>query len=130
MRKVAVVSLGLTALTYGDALQQEQEALLLVSDIVMDTFAADSATLRAAHAASIGHPAAGLQTDAATVFTYEAALRVEIRARTLFAAMLTGDALRTSLAGLRRILKPAPVNTIGPSRRIADAYGRRVITLT
>ena len=125
MRKVAVVSLGLTALTYGDALQQEQEALMLVSDIVMDTFGADSATLRAAHAASIGHASAGLQADAATVFTHEAAVRVEMRARALFAAMLTGDALRTSLAGLRRILKPAPMNTIVPSRRIADAAAQR-----
>jgi alkylation response protein AidB-like acyl-CoA dehydrogenase len=125
MRKVAVVSLGLAALTYGDALQHEQEALMLISDIVLETFAADSATLRAAHAASIGHAAAGLQSDAATVFTYEAAVRVEIGARSLFAAMLSGDQLRTSLAGLRRILKPAPVNTIVPCRRIADAVAQK-----
>jgi alkylation response protein AidB-like acyl-CoA dehydrogenase len=125
MRKVAVVSLGLAALTYGDVLQHEQEALMLISDIVLETFAADSATLRAAHAASIGHAAAGLQSDAATVFTYEAAVRVEIGARSLFAAMLSGDQLRTSLAGLRRILKPAPVNTIVPCRRIADAVAQK-----
>ena len=125
MRKAAVVSLGLAALTYGDALQHEQEALMLISDIVLETFAADSATLRAAHAASIGHATAGLQSDAATVFTYEAAVRVETRARSLFAAMLSGDQLRTSLAGLRRILKPAPVNTIVPCRRIADAVAQK-----
>jgi alkylation response protein AidB-like acyl-CoA dehydrogenase len=125
MRKVAVVSLGLAALTYGDVLQHEQEALMLISDIVLETFAADSATLRAAHAASIGHAAAGLQSNAATVFTYEAAVRVEIGARSLFAAMLSGDQLRTSLAGLRRILKPAPVNTIVPCRRIADAVAQK-----
>jgi alkylation response protein AidB-like acyl-CoA dehydrogenase len=125
MRKVAVVSLGLAALTYGDVLQHEQEALMLISDIVLETFAADSATLRAAHAASIGHATAGLQSDAATVFTYEAAVRVEIGARSLFAAMLSGDQLRTSLAGLRRILKPAPVNTIVPCRRIADAVAQK-----
>jgi alkylation response protein AidB-like acyl-CoA dehydrogenase len=125
MRKVAVVSLGLAALTYGDALQHEQEVLMLVSDIVLETFAADSATLRAAHTASIGHATAGLQSDAATVFTYEAAVRVETRARSLFAAMLSGDQLRTSLAGLRRILKPAPVNTIVPCRRIADAVAQK-----
>ena len=125
MRKVAVVSLGLAALTYGDALQHEQEALMLISDIVLETFAADSATLRAAHAASIGHATAGLQSDAATVFTYDAAVRVETRARSLFAAMLSGDQLRTSLAGLRRILKPAPVNTIVPCRRIADAVAQK-----
>ena len=125
MRKTALAALGLAATTYGDALQQEQEVLMLVSDIVMEMFAADSATLRAAHAAAAGHPAASLQADAAAVFTHDAALRVETHARTLFAGMLTGDAQRTALAGLRRILKIAPLNTILPRRRIAEAVVQR-----
>ena len=125
MRKTALAALGLAATTYGDALQHEQEVLMLVSDIVMEMFAAESATLRAAHAAAAGHPAASLQADAAAVFTHDAALRVEAHARTLFAGMLTGDALRTSLAGLRRILKIAPLNTILPRRRIAEAVVQR-----
>jgi alkylation response protein AidB-like acyl-CoA dehydrogenase len=125
MRKTALAALGLAAATYGDALQHEQEVLMLVSDIVMEMFAAESATLRAAHAAAAGHPAAILQADAAAVFTHDAALRVEAHARTLFAGMLTGDAQRTSLAGLRRILKIAPLNTILPRRRIAEAVVQR-----
>ena len=75
--------------------------------------------------AASGHPAASLQADAAAVLTHDAALRVETHARTLFAGMLTGDALRTSLAGLRRILKIAPLITILPRRRIADAVVQR-----
>ena len=55
----------------------------------------------------------------------DAAGRVETHARTLFAAMLAGDALRTTLAGLRRILKIAPMNTVVPRRRIADAVTHR-----
>ena len=125
MRKTALAALGLAAATYGDALQQEQEVLMLVSDIVMEMFAAESATLRAAHAAAAGHPAASLQADAAAVFTHDAALRVETHARTLFAGMLTGDAQRTALAGLRRILKIAPLNTILLRRRIAEAVVQR-----
>jgi alkylation response protein AidB-like acyl-CoA dehydrogenase len=121
MRKISLASLGLAATTYGEALAQEQEVLMLVSDIVMETFAAESATLRAGHAIAVAHPAANLQTDAAAVFTHDAALRVETHARTLFAGMLTGDALRTSLAGLRRLLKVAPLDTIARRRRIADA---------
>jgi hypothetical protein len=39
--------------------------------------------------------------------------------------MQEGDALRTSLAGLRRILKVAPVNTVAARRRIADAVSER-----
>ncbi len=125
LRKTALVALGLAATTYGDALAQEQEVLMLISDIVMETFAAESATLRAAQAVKAGHPAAALQCDAAVVYTHDAALRVDAYARTLLAAMLTGDVLRTSLAGLRRILKTPPVNTILPRRRLADATARR-----
>ena len=68
---------------------------------------------------------AALQADAAAVFTHDAAMRVETHARTLFAGMLAGDALRTSLAGLRRILKIAPMNTIVPRRRLAEAVTLR-----
>ncbi|HEX7777986.1 MAG TPA: acyl-CoA dehydrogenase family protein [Vicinamibacterales bacterium] len=125
LRKTALAALGLAATTYGEALQHEQEVLMLVSDIVMETFAAESATLRAAQAAAAGHPMAALQADAAAVFTHDAAGRVETHARTLFAAMLAGDALRTTLAGLRRILKIAPMNTVVPRRRIADAVTHR-----
>ncbi|HYN10229.1 MAG TPA: acyl-CoA dehydrogenase family protein [Vicinamibacterales bacterium] len=125
MRKIALASLGLAATTYGEALAQEQEVLMLVSDIVMEMFAAESATLRAAHAVASAHSSANLQVDAAAVFTHDAALRVEVHARTLFAGMLSGDALRTSLAGLRRLLKVAPLNTIVPRRRIADAVTQR-----
>jgi alkylation response protein AidB-like acyl-CoA dehydrogenase len=125
MRKTALAAVGLAAATYGDGLAQEQEVLMLVSDIVMEAFGADSVTRRAAQAATSAHPTAALQSDAAAVFTHDAALRVEASARTLVASMLSGDAQRTSLAGLRRILKVAPVNTIERRRRIADAVAER-----
>jgi hypothetical protein len=125
MRKTALAAVGLAAATYGDALAQEQEVLMLVSDIVMETFAADSATGRAAQAAAAAHPTAALQADAAAVFTHDAALRVEAHARTLVGGMPSGDAQRTSLAGLRRILKVPPVDTIAGRRRIADAVAGR-----
>jgi hypothetical protein len=40
--------------------------------------------------------------------------------------MADGDALRTLLAALRRVLKPSPVNTVALRRQIADAVvGRK-----
>jgi hypothetical protein len=42
-------------------------------------------------------------------------------ARTLLAGLQQGDALRTSLAGVRRLLKVPPVDTIAARRRLADA---------
>ena len=121
LKKTALVALGLAMQTYGEALQNEQEALMLLSDIVMDTFAAESVTLRAAQARSAGAPNAELHAAAADVFVHDAALRIEVAARTLLGSMLAGDAQRTALAGLRRILKPAPMNTIALRRLVADA---------
>jgi hypothetical protein len=39
--------------------------------------------------------------------------------------MTEGDTLRTLLAALRRLLKPAPVNTVIRRRQIADAIIER-----
>jgi alkylation response protein AidB-like acyl-CoA dehydrogenase len=120
LKKTSLVALGLAIETYGEALAQEQEALMLLSDIIMDTFAAESVALRAAQAAG-GHSSAALHAAAASVFVHDAGLRIEMEARTLLGAMLSGDALRTALAGLRRILKVPPVNTVAARREIADA---------
>jgi alkylation response protein AidB-like acyl-CoA dehydrogenase len=129
MKKTAILMLGLAMRTYGETLHDEQEVLMLVSDIVMDTFAAESAVLRAEHAGRAAHPRAALHLDAASVLACDAAIRVEGAARTALAAMTSGDTLRTSLAALRRVLKIGPVNTVAARRRIADAVtdGKRYI---
>jgi hypothetical protein len=62
---------------------------------------------------------------AAEVYIADAAGRIEIAARTAFAAMADGDNLRTLLAALRRVLKPTPTNTVTRRRQIADAIIER-----
>ena len=119
-----LVAVGLAMETWGEKLQQEQEALMMLSDLMIDAFAAESATLRAAQAVAASHPLAAC-TWTPPVIAHDAGLRAEATARTLLAAMLTGDALRTSLAGLRRVLKVPPVNTVAARRRIADAVTDR-----
>jgi alkylation response protein AidB-like acyl-CoA dehydrogenase len=116
MKKVGLMILGLVAETYGAALDREQEVLMIVSDMLIDAFASDSVTLRAA--ASPDRP---LQTDAALTYVHDATSRVDAAARTALGAMLAGDGLRTAVAALSRLLKPAAVNTVGARRRIADA---------
>jgi alkylation response protein AidB-like acyl-CoA dehydrogenase len=123
MKKAALMVMGLAMQTYGAALEQEQEVLMLASDIMMDTFLSESALLRASQAAAGG--TASLHADAAAVFTHDAALRADTAARTAIQAMTTGDTQRTMLAALRRLLKVTPVDTIAARRRIADAVARR-----
>jgi alkylation response protein AidB-like acyl-CoA dehydrogenase len=111
--------------SYGTKLTDEQEVLMHLADITIDVFSAESATLRAIAAMDAGAPRASLHADAARVFVNDAAMRIEITARQALAAMLDGDTLRTMLAGLRRVLKVAPINTVVARRRLADATVER-----
>jgi alkylation response protein AidB-like acyl-CoA dehydrogenase len=125
LRKTVLATLGLSMETWGEGLQREQEALMSLTDLMIDTFLVDSSVLRAEQAGAASLPSASLHADAASVIAHDAGLRADATARTLLASMQEGDALRTSLAGLRRILKVAPVNTVAARRRLADAVTER-----
>lgn len=120
-KKVGLMLLGTAMQTYGDKVTDEQEILSWTSDILIDTFAAESAVLRALENHAANHPTAALQVDAARLFVSDAALRIEAAARQALAGMADGDTLRVLLAALRRLLKVPPVNTVTIRRRIADA---------
>ena len=122
LKKVALVVLGTAMQTYGEKLTDQQELLTLASDIIMDVFAAECVVLRAAR---MPRNQSSIGIAAAEVYVADAAGRVEIAARTALAAMAEGDNLRTLLAALRRVLKPAPVNTVARRRQIADAIIER-----
>jgi alkylation response protein AidB-like acyl-CoA dehydrogenase len=122
MKKVALMVLGTAMQTYGDKLTDQQEVLTLAADVIIDVFAAESVLLRASQ---IGGVQPDLKIAAAEVYITDAAGRVEIAARSALAAMADGDALRTLLAALRRVLKTTPVNTVARRRQIADAIVER-----
>jgi len=121
LKKVALAILGVGMLRHGAKLADEQEVMMSIADILIDTYQAESATLRAIDAAARSLPRAALQQDAAQVFVSDAAARAEFNAKQALAALADGDMLRTHLAALRRLLKPASVNTIALRRRLADA---------
>jgi alkylation response protein AidB-like acyl-CoA dehydrogenase len=120
-KKVVLLIAGSAMQRFGDKLQDEQEVLSYIADIIIDTFAADSAVLRAKAANDAADRTADLQADAASVYVQEAAGRIELAARSCLAAMSEGDTLRTQLAALRRLLKVAPINAVAIRRRLADA---------
>ena len=124
-KKVALIVLGTAMQTYGQKLTDEQEVLSYAADIMIDTYAAESAVLRARAAALAAHPHADLHEAAARIFVNDAAQRVESAARSALAAMAEGDTLRTLLAALRRVLKVTPVNTVALRRRLAEASVER-----
>jgi alkylation response protein AidB-like acyl-CoA dehydrogenase len=118
MKKAGLMVLGTAMQTYMQKLGDQQEILSYTADILIDVFAADSAVLRA----TAGND---LHQAAARVFVSDAAGRVEQAARCALAGMAEGDTLRTLHAALRRVLKPAAINTIALRREIADAAVER-----
>ena len=120
-KKASVMLLGLAMQRYGEKLTDEQEILSWAADIIIDTFAADSAVARAAQASTEAPNTAALQRDAACVYVNDATTRIDAAARSALAAMFEGDDLRLNLAALRRLLKVTPVNTVTMRRRLAEA---------
>jgi len=119
-KKTALMVFGVAMQTFGQKLTDEQEVLMHLADITIEVFSAESAVLRAQAATGRGAPRAALHADAAQVFVNDAAMRIDASARQALAATVAGDALRTMLAALRRVLKVTPVNTVVRRRRLAD----------
>jgi len=118
-KKATLMVLGLAMQTYREKLADQQEVLMYLADMLIDTYSAESALLRAE--ANAGRTDGPLQVDAARVYVNDAALRIDAAARQALAVMLEGDLLRTTMSALRRLFKQMPVNTAVLRRRLADA---------
>ena len=121
-KKAALIGLGLAAQRYGAGLSEQQEVMGHFADIAMETYALESAVLRARkRAAARGEDACRLQAAAVRCFAQDALDRVEVSARRLLAAVAEGDALRASLAALRRFTRREVENTVALRRQVAEA---------
>src|SRR5918996_963989 len=94
-KKVALMTLGTAAQKYMMKLGDQQEILMGVADIIMDTYAMETAILRARKmAASQGETAAERYLDMTRVFCNDAVERIEARAKSTLGGMAEGDELR------------------------------------
>jgi hypothetical protein len=115
------MTLGTAAQKYMMTLGDQQEILMGVADIIMDTYAMESAILRTQKlAASQSEQAAARYVDMTRVFCNDAVERIEARAKNTLSGMAEGDELRTLLAALRRFTRITPMNTIAARQVIAE----------
>jgi hypothetical protein len=112
-RKIALLVAGLAVQRHQMALEHEQELLAGIADLLIDTYAMESALLRAEK-----YPSEA-RNDLAVAFAHDAFGRIEGTARVLLAALQEGDGLRTQLAVLRRLTRRDPVDSLALKRRIA-----------
>ena len=114
-KKALLFTAGSAIQRFGDTIRDEQEVLMHISNMVMDVFAMDTALHRL-----IKKNSSEPHIDVARTFINDAMSRIEFSARQVLAAVAEGDALRTQLAALRRLLRWTPINTVKARQRIAD----------
>ncbi len=120
-KKLTLFAAGAASQKYMLAIQDQQEIMGAIADMVIETYAMESATLRSQKIASTKGEAAGALPLAMTqVYLSQGVEKVEAAARKVIAAVADGDMLRTQMAILRRLAKREPFNTIELRQRIAD----------
>ena len=127
-KKAALFAAGVAVQKYLETIEEQQEVLAAISDLIIETFAMESGLLRALKAAQRdGEEAAATKIAMIRTYINDALPRVDASAKTVLAAVEEGDTLRTELAGLRRLLRYTPVNSVALRRQIAErqiAQGR------
>jgi hypothetical protein len=117
-KKIGLMTLGVAYQKYMAAMEEQQEVLAGITDILMGAFAMESAVLRARKIAASGKSAKNAAQMAA-VFAREAMDEIQNTARVVLANCQEGDALRMSLAVLKRYSKYEPIDAIAARREIA-----------
>jgi alkylation response protein AidB-like acyl-CoA dehydrogenase len=120
-KKLGLFAAGSATQKYMQAIQDQQEIMGAIADMTIETYAMESAVLRAQKIVeSKGEGAAALPLAMTRVYLSQAMEKIEAAARKVIAAVADGDMLRTQLAILRRLAKYEPFNTIELRQQIAQ----------
>jgi alkylation response protein AidB-like acyl-CoA dehydrogenase len=120
-KKIALLVTGAAVQKYMVKLADEQEILGLISDIIIEVFAMESALLRALKSMEkSGDEKWQLQKAMVKVYVNDGFNRVEGFAKQALSAIAEGDTLRTQLSALKKLTRFTPVNTVALRREIAD----------
>ena len=120
-KKLGLFVAGAATQKYMQAIQDQQEVMGAIADMVIESYAMESAVLRAQKIAEHnGEIAASLPIAMTRVYLSQAMEKIEAAAKKVIAAVADGDMLRTQLAILRRLAKHEPFNTIDLRQQIAQ----------
>ncbi|MGD1023937.1 MAG: acyl-CoA dehydrogenase family protein [Candidatus Sulfotelmatobacter sp.] len=120
-KKLGLFAAGAATQKYMQAIQDQQEIMGAIADMTIESYAMESAVLRAQKIAEMkGEAAAALPIAMTRVYLTQAMEKVESAAKKVIAAVADGDMLRTQLAILRRLVKYEPFNTIELRQQIAQ----------
>ncbi len=120
-KKIGLFAAGIATQKYMQAIQDQQEIMGAIANMTIETYAMESAVLRAQKLAT-GNGEAGASNAIAMARVYMAGAfdRIESAARMVIAAASEGDMLRSQMAILRRLCKYEPFNTVALRQTIAQ----------
>ncbi len=120
-KKIALFAAGVATQKYMQAIQDQQEIMGAIANMTIETYAMESAVLRAQKLAMRNGESGAANAIAMTrVYMAGALDRIESAARMVIAAAAEGDMLRSQMAILRRLCKYEPFNTVALRQTIAQ----------
>jgi hypothetical protein len=118
-KKAILMCAGAAAQKLMMKLESEQEVLMNIADMVLDTFQAESMLLRAIKMQDSNNENAALALNAVHTFIADAADSINHSGKNAINAFADGDEQRMMLMGLKRFTKTDSFNTKDARRRIA-----------
>ncbi|SEJ55753.1 Acyl-CoA dehydrogenase [Dyadobacter koreensis] len=122
LKKAVLMVAGAAVQKFMTKLSEEQEIIMNLADMVIETYAAESVLLRVEKRIDLlGKDVNTLQEDIAMIYLHEAVERVNNAGKSAITSFAESDELRVMLMGLKRFTKIEPLNLKEARRRIADA---------
>jgi alkylation response protein AidB-like acyl-CoA dehydrogenase len=118
-KKAVLLTAGAAAQKLMMQLEKEQEVLLCIADMAIDTYVAESLLLRVMKLSEQGH-SNPVHHDILNCYLYDAADRIHKNGKDAINAFAEGDEQRMMLMGMKRFTKAQPFNSKEARRRIAD----------
>ncbi|MFN2456998.1 MAG: acyl-CoA dehydrogenase family protein [Chitinophagaceae bacterium] len=117
-KKTILLAAGAAAQKLMMQLEQEQEILLSIADMAIETFVAESLLLRVIKLSNSNEK--NIYHDILNCYLYDAADRIHKYGKDAINAFAEGDEQRMMLMGLKRFTKVPPYNSKDARRRIAN----------
>lgn len=120
-KKAALMVAGAAVQKYMQAMDKQQEVLMMISDMLIQLYISESVLLRTEKLVDMkGEEACKVQIAMAKLTINNAADIVNVQGKQAINAFADGDMQRMLLLGIKRFTKMAPFNAIAARQEIAD----------
>lgn len=120
-KKALLLCAGSAVRKFSEGLSQQQEIVMNLSDVLMQTFAAESTYMRLLKMQrQRTNRLTQAHEDILLVFVHNASYVIQERCEEIASMLVTGDEFQMLQAGIRRLMKRDPIDAISARRRIAD----------